>query len=201
MVNQELSDKAKLDLILVNKACNEGDPRAYSALMAKYRDPVFFMLYERLNDKELAKELTIAALGKAFNKLHLYTPTFAFSTWLFTIARNNSIDYLRKKKLSTVSLDALIEYQDSGISGMDVPSESPNPESALMKKQRIQILREIVDKLKPHYKELVKLRYFKEFTYEEIAEEMDIPIGTVKAQLHRCREKLFKLLSGVKHNF
>jgi RNA polymerase sigma factor (sigma-70 family) len=196
-----MTDKAKLDLILVEKARDHGDPRAYSALMAKYRDPIFFMLYEKLNDKELAKELTISALGKAFSKIHLYTPTFAFSTWLFTIARNNSIDYLRKKKLTTVSLDALIEYQDGGLGGMDFPSDGPSPESIMMKKQRIQILKELVDKLKPQYRDLVKLRYFKEYTYDEIAQEMDIPIGTVKAQLHRCREKLFKLLAGSKESF
>ena len=103
--NSHLTDKAKIDLILVQRALENGDPRAFNELMARHRDPVYFMLNEKVNgNKELAKELTIEAFGKAFNKLHSYTPKFAFSTWLYSIAKNNLIDYLRKKKLTTVSL-------------------------------------------------------------------------------------------------
>ena len=94
MVERELTEKAKEDLKIIDQALTHGDPRAYNTLMSKYRDPIFFMLYERVNDKELAKELTIEALGKAFNKLHSYSSNYAFSTWLFTVARNHCIDYL-----------------------------------------------------------------------------------------------------------
>ena len=82
----------------------------------------------------------------------------------------------------------------------DLESKDPNPEQLLMKKQRIKILRRIVDQLKPKYRDLVKLRYFKEYTYDEIAEELELPLGTVKekAQLHRSREQLFKIMSGAK---
>ena len=100
MVNRELTEKAKEDLKIIESALSKGDPRAYNKLMSKYRDPIFFMLYERLNNKELAKELTIEAFGKAFNKLHSYTPKYAFSTWLFSIAKNNCIDYLRKEEIT-----------------------------------------------------------------------------------------------------
>ena len=198
MVERELTEKAKEDLKLIEKALSNGDPRAYNALMSKYRDPIFFMLYEKVNDKELAKELTIEAFGKAFNKLNTYTSDYAFSTWLFTVAKNNCIDHLRKKKLPTVSIDSTLEHEEGTSSSMDIPDQNPTPDKSLIRSQRIQILRSIVEQLKPNYRELVKLRYFKEYSYEEIAEELNIPLGTVKAQLHRSREKLFKILSGRK---
>jgi len=198
LVERELTEKAKEDLKLIEKALSNGDPRAYNALMSKYRDPIFFMLYEKVNDKELAKELTIEAFGKAFNKLNTYTSDYAFSTWLFTVAKNNCIDHLRKKKLPTVSIDSTLEHEEGTSSSMDIPDQNPTPDKSLIRSQRIQILRSIVEQLKPNYRELVKLRYFKEYSYEEIAEELNIPLGTVKAQLHRSREKLFKILSGRK---
>lgn len=198
MVNQHLTEKAKEDLVLIKSALETGDARAYNKLMFKYRDPVFFMLYEKVNDKELAKELTIEAFGKAFNKLHTYTSNFAFSTWLFTIAKNNYIDYLRKKKSPNLSLDSVIEHPDGSTSFIDIRDQKAGPDDQLIKSQRIQILRRIVEQLKPHYRTLVKLRYFKELSYEEISEELNLPIGTVKAQLYRSREQLFKILSGRK---
>jgi RNA polymerase sigma factor (sigma-70 family) len=201
MVDRELTDKAKQDLLLIDRALNKGDQRAYSTLMSKYRDPIFFMLLEKINDKELAKELTIEALGKAFNKLHLYTPTFAFSTWLFTIARNNAIDYLRKKKLPTLSMDQLRETDDGGEISFDIADTGLDPENFLLKKQRLQIVRKIVASLEPKYRRLVRLRYFKEYSYKEIADELDMPVGTVKAQLFRSREQLFNLLDGKQNQF
>lgn len=201
MVERELTEKAKEDLKIIELALTKGDPRAYNKLMSKYRDPIFFMLYERVNDRELAKELTIEAFGKAFNKLNSYTPKYAFSTWLFSIARNNCIDYLRKKKLPTFSIDAKIEHSEGSQTSIDIQDHSDGPERKMMNKQRIQILRNIVEQLKPNYRDLVKLRYFKEYSYEEISEELKIPIGTVKAQLFRSREQLFKILAGKKDSF
>ena len=98
-MKQKLTNKGERDLKLINKALKNGDPGAYRELMKLYRDPLYFMLYEKVSNEELAKDLTIEALGKAFQKLHLYTPEYAFSTWLFTVARNHCIDYLRKHKL------------------------------------------------------------------------------------------------------
>ena len=156
------------------------------------------MLYEKVGDQELAKDLTIESLGKAFKKLHLYVPNYVFSTWLFTVARNHCIDYLRKNKLPTVSIDKMMLDEDGKRTNFDLISDMLNPEQEMEKKQRIAILRQIVDQLKPKYRALVKLRYFKEMTYDEIATTLDIPIGTVKAQLHRSREQLFKIMSGIK---
>lgn len=201
MVKRQLTEKAKQDLILIEKALKNGDQRAYSSLMAKYRDPIFFMLLEKISDKELAQELTIEALGKAFNKLHLYTPNFAFSTWLFTIARNNAIDFLRKKKLPTFSIDQTKKGEDGSEISFDIKDDSLDPENFLLKKQRLQIVRQIVSCLEPKYRRLVRLRYFKEYSYQEIADELKMPVGTVKAQLFRSREQLFALLDGKLNQF
>ena len=195
-MKKELTEKAKRDLLLVNKALETGDPEAYSNLMSLYRDPLYFMLYEKVGDQDLAKDLTIETLGKAFQKLHLYVPDYAFSTWLFTVARNHCIDYLRKKRIPTSSIDRMMKDDEGRTSNFDLESSDPDPESILIKKQRIRILRSIVDQLSPKYRDLVKLRYFKEFSYEEISNELDLPLGTVKAQLHRSREQLFKIMSG-----
>lgn len=200
-MSDNLTEKAKRDLKLINTALDTGDPKAYNELMKLYRDPIYFMLYEKVGDQELAKDLTIEALGKAFKKLHLYTPDFAFSTWLYTVARNNCIDYLRKNKLPTISIDKMMVDEDGKRNTFDLKSNDPNPEKLMMKKQRIAILRQIVDQLKPKYRDLVKLRYFKELSYEEISEALDVPLGTVKAQLHRSREQLFKIMSGSRDTF
>jgi RNA polymerase sigma-70 factor (ECF subfamily) len=197
-MSNKLTEKGKRDLMLINKALENGDPSAYSELMKLYRDPLYFMLYEKVSNKELAKDLTIETLGKAFKKLHLYTPDYAFSTWLFTVARNHCIDYLRKNKLPTVSIDKMILDHDGKRNNFDLVSKDLNPEQKMEKKQRIAILRHIVDQLKPKYRNLVKLRYFKELSYDEIATTLNIPIGTVKAQLHRSREQLFSIMSGAR---
>jgi RNA polymerase sigma-70 factor (ECF subfamily) len=196
-----LTQKGERDLKLINRALESGDPAAYRELMKLYRDPLYFMLYEKVSDQELAKDLTIEALGKAFKKLHLYTPEYVFSTWLFTVARNHCIDYLRKHKLPTISIDRMMIDEDGKRNSFDLISKSLNPEETMEKGQRVAILRQIVDQLKPKYRDLVKLRYFKELSYEEVAQTLEIPIGTVKAQLHRSREQLFKIMSGSRDTF
>ena len=197
-MRKKLTDKGERDLNLINLAVETGDPKAYAELMKLYRDPLYFMIYEKIGDQDISKYLTIESLGKAFKKLHLYKPDYVFSTWLFAVARNHCIDYLRKNKLSTFSIDKMMIDDEGKKTTFDLESKDPNPEKLLMKKQRIKILRRIVDQLKPKYRDLVKLRYFKEYTYDEIAEELELPLGTVKAQLHRSREQLFKIMSGAK---
>ena len=200
-MSKELTNKGKRDLELINRALNTGDPKAYSELMNLYRDPLFYMFYEKVGDEDLAKDLTIESLGKAFKKLHLYLPDYAFSTWLFTVARNHAIDYHRKRKLQTISIDKIL-ISDSGQKNIiDLPSNVDDPEKIFIKKQRVKILRKIVNMLKPKYRTLVKLRYFKEFSYDEISKELNMPLGSVKAQLHRSREQLFKIIADTRDTF
>ncbi len=199
-MKSNLTEKGQRDLVLIKSALETGDTKAYTKLMQIYRDPIFFMLKEKINNEEVAKDLTIETLGKAFKKLHLYQPNFAFSTWIFTIARNSCIDYLRKNKLPTISIDKVSIHDDGSHKHFDLPSSDLNPEALVIQKQRIRILRDIVEQLKPKYRDLVKLRYFKEFSYDEISEKLELPLGTIKAQLHRAREQLFNIVSGKKES-
>lgn len=190
-VNPNLSEKAQYDFRLVQLA-REGDQKAYAELLGRYRDAIFYMLLKMVNNPSDAEDLTIEAFGKAFKNIEQYTPNFAFSTWLFKIASNNCIDFIRKKRGSHISIDQGQEEQDS-ISDA-IQASTLDPEENLIKQQKVILTRTIVTKLKPRYRRLIELRYFKEYSYEEIAEELDLPIGTVKAQLFRARELLNNIL-------
>ncbi|MGQ7867977.1 RNA polymerase sigma factor [Sunxiuqinia sp. sy24] len=193
-LNPNLSDKAQQDYALVESALR-GDEKAFAKLLSKYKDAIYFMLLKMVNNKSDAEDLTIEAFGKAFKNLHQYSPSYAFSTWLFKIASNNCIDFLRKKKGVHVSIESNPDSNDNEQS-VRLKSKDPNPEEKLIRIQKAILLRRIVHKLKPRYRTLVELRYFREYSYEEIAKELNLPLGTVKAQLFRAREMLFKMIES-----
>jgi len=190
-VSPNLSDKAQHDFLLVQKA-RSGDQKAYAELLGRYRDAIYFMLLKMVNNPSDAEDLTIEAFGKAFKNIGQYTPNFAFSTWLFKIATNNCIDFIRKKRAATISLDQ--SNDDPETTTVTIQSDTLDPEAHMINSQKVKLLREVVNKLKPRYRTLVELRYFKEYSYEEISQELELPIGTVKAQLFRARELLFNIL-------
>ena len=200
-LGNHLSPKALIDFELVLRARDFQDEKAYAELLYKYKDSIFFMMLKMVKNQDDADDLTIEAFGKAFNRLHQYTPDFAFSTWLFRIATNNCIDFIRKKKMITFSIDKGFEDDEGNQSNFDIKESSLDPEECIIRKQKIRIMREIVDQLKPRYKELIVLRYFRELSYEEIAETTELPLGTVKAQLFRARDMLYKLLLTKKGRF
>ncbi len=195
--SENLSTKAVYDYKLIQSALENGDQKAYAELMFRYRDSVYFMLMKMVNNKDDADDLTIEAFGKAFNRLKQYTPQFAFSTWLFKIASNNAIDFIRKKKNEQqISLPKSSRYEDGSDGEISVRSTDPDPEENFIKKQKIESLKLIVEKLKPKYRKLVEMRYYEELSYEEISEQLKLPIGTVKAQLFRARDFLFQVLKN-----
>ncbi|MCR4931009.1 MAG: sigma-70 family RNA polymerase sigma factor [Bacteroidales bacterium] len=194
-VNSQLTtDKALRDYQLVCRAREDGDQRAYADLMRMYKEPIYLLLLKMTNNPTEADDLTMEAFGKAFASLHLYTPTHAFSTWLFSIATNNCVDFIRKKRLQTIYLDDIRTKSEGEVYEYPIPSEGDNPEENIIHEQRVQILREVVRQLKPRYRKLVEMRYFEEMSYEEIAEELDMPLGTVKVQLFRARDLLYNIL-------
>ena len=193
-LNPNLSDKAQQDFALVESAL-KGDEKAFAKLLSKYKDAIYFMLLKMVNNKSDAEDLTIEAFGKAFKNLHQYSPSYAFSTWLFKIASNNCIDFLRKKKGVHISIESSQDNNDNEQS-VRLKSKDPDPEEKLIRIQKAILLRRIVHKLKPRYRTLVELRYFREYSYEEIAKELNLPLGTVKAQLFRAREMLFKMIES-----
>lgn len=190
-IGNDLSEKAKGDLILVEKA-RKGNEKAFASLMNRYRDSIYYMLLKMVNNPYDAEDLTIEAFGKAFRNLDSYTPKFAFSTWLFKIATNNCVDFIRKKQLSPTPLDHVQDISDNAT--VNIQSDLPDPEESLINHQKIAALKDIVNQLKPRYKSLIELRYYKEYSYEEISNELNLPIGTVKAQLYRAKTLLYNIL-------
>jgi RNA polymerase sigma factor (sigma-70 family) len=191
-VNNDLSEKAKGDLILVEQA-RKGNEKAYASLMNRYWDSIYFMLLKMVNNPVDAEDLTIEAFGKAFRNIDSYAPKFAFSTWLFKIASNNCVDFIRKKRVSPTPLDLLQDSMDNVT--VNIQSDLPDPEESLINHQKIAALKDIVNQLKPGYKTLIELRYYKEYSYEEISKELNLPIGTVKAQLFRAKTLLYNILT------
>lgn len=189
-----LSEKAQKDYELVIRATKKKDQQAFAELMDKYKDSIYYMLLKMVNNNDDAEDLTLEAFGKAFNRLNQYTPNFAFSTWLFKIATNNCIDFLRKKKKNVMSVDNRIPNNDGDDFMFEIKSEGMTPEQLAMNDQKIQLMRQYVKKLKPRYEILVEMRYFKEMSYDEISDELNLPLGTVKAQLFRAREFLYNIM-------
>lgn len=196
----KLSPKAQKDYKLVVRAL-EGEQSAYAELMERYRESIYYMLLKMVNNTDDAEDLTIEAFGKAFKRLSQYHPSYAFSTWMFKIASNNGIDFIRReRKKRTMSIDTGITNDDGDSVTFDIESEGRDPEEELIRDQKMEAMREVVMKLKPRYRELVILRYFKEYSYDEIADELDLPLGTVKAQLFRAREFLANMMKNTKES-
>jgi RNA polymerase sigma factor (sigma-70 family) len=189
---QKLTTKAVYDYKLVRLAIENDDQKAYAELLQRYKESVFFMMMKMCNNKDDAEDLTIEAFGRAFKKLEQYSPDFAFSTWLFKIASNNAIDFLRKKKQKfAVSLDNKSDNAEGTDHSSNIKSGTLDPEESFIRKQKIENIRVLVDSLKPKYKEMIELFYFQELSHEEISRKLNLPIGTIKAQLFRARDLLY----------
>ncbi len=198
-VEAKFSPRAQEDLKLVHRAVEAGDQQAYAKLMSRYRDSIYFMVLKMVHNRDDADDLTIEAFGKAFRNIHKYSPDYAFSTWLFKIATNNAIDFIRKKRLQTLSIDDSHGDDEDGSSyAASIESEGLDPEEVFIKEQRKLLMHEVTDKLNDKYRVLIELRYFEEYSYDEIAEELDLPLGTVKAQLFRAKELLYNILKNRK---
>jgi len=197
-VNPNLSDKARYDYALVLRATKENDEKAYAELMQRYRDSIFHMINKMVFSSDDADDLTIETFSKAFQRLEQYTPAFAFSTWLFKIGSNHTIDFIRKKRLKALSLDQGFRNEDGDSMEIHVADSGLDPFESLEKKERKERMHEVVSELKPKYRRLVEMRYFEEKSYDEISEELDLPLGTVKAQLFRARDMLERVLGGVR---
>lgn len=191
-INQHFSENAKNDYALVLRAI-DGDQKAFADIMDRYKDAIYYMLLKMVSNKEDAMDLTVETFARAFEKLDSYKPEFAFSTWLFRLASNGSIDYIRRKKLNVVSLDHLFNKEGEDKSSI-MRSDILNPEEKSIRKQQDKLLKEIVDKLPNRYRILINLYYFEELSVEEIALQLDLPRNTVKGQLSRGRDFMHNIL-------
>ncbi len=195
-LNKQFSEKALEDFRLIDAATLNNDEQAYGELMKRYKKPVYHMILKMIRNVDDAEDLTIEAFAKAFKNLHRFKKDYTFSTWLFRIATNNTIDFIRKKKLETFSLNTSFKNDNGDAVNIDVEDHNLDPQEEAIKSQKIELVHVFVTKLPPKYQRLVRLRYFQELSYDEIAKELDAPLGTVKAQLHRARELMYDLVKG-----
>lgn len=196
-----LSPRGNDDYQLVLAAIG-GNQKAYETLMNRYRHSVYHAMFKMVNSTIEADDLTIEAFGKAFGKLPSYAPNYAFSTWLFRIAINNCIDHIRKKRLKTYSMDDTIKSDSNSEFSQTLSNFDPDPEQMMVYDQKIAHVRGLVENLAAKYRSMIELRYYEELTYEEIAHEMQLPLGTVKAQLFRAKELLYQQLTAANsHSF
>jgi RNA polymerase sigma-70 factor (ECF subfamily) len=178
-----------------------GEEAAYAKLRNKYWRPLHAMLSRMIHNKHDAEDLTQEAFIKAFGSLQSYNPEYAFSTWLYKIASNNCIDYLRKRRLQTVSIDNPIRLRDGEVQ-MELPDrDAPRPDTPLTSSERTAILQEAVKNLPEKYRKVIELRHTHELEYNDIAERLNLPLGTVKAHLFRARALLLKRLQGKLEHF
>ncbi|NOX89571.1 MAG: sigma-70 family RNA polymerase sigma factor [Calditrichaeota bacterium] len=184
--------KKREDHELVRKA-KAGDGKAYDALMQMYRDVVFSIVYRMVHNKQEAEDLTQETFIKAYNSINSFNEEYAFSTWLFKIATNHCIDFFRKRKLVTYSMDQPIQYKDEEIK-QEYPDYEPTIDTEMVASEKSIIIRQAINKLPEKYRVAIILRHHEEKSYEEIAAILDLPLGTVKARIFRAREMLKKLL-------
>jgi RNA polymerase sigma-70 factor (ECF subfamily) len=194
------SPKALEDFKLIDMAVG-GDDKAYGKLLMRYRRAVYHMVLKMVRNIDDADDLTMESFSKAFRSLHKFKKDFTFSTWLFRIATNNTIDHIRKKRLNTLSIENTYTDDDGQSVGIDVKDENNlDPQEEAIRSQKEELMQAYVSMLPGKYQKLVRLRYFHELSYEEIAVELGAPLGTVKAQLHRARELMYDLVKNNKEH-
>jgi len=170
----------------------KGDEKAYSELTQKYQKPLYFHVCKMIRNSDFAEDLVQDIFLKAFKSLKNYKNDYAFSTWLYRIATNHTIDYLRKKKLETLSIHA--DDSDDTHATIQLADEDSFTDEPMIRRERKNKVHEAIGQLPEKYREVILKRHIEEKSYQEIAEEMDIPLGTVKAHIFRARELLYKYM-------
>ncbi len=198
LTQRKLESRAE-DSRLIAASLN-GEQTAYRAIEKKYHDQVFNLLYRMIHKKDEVEDLTQEAFIKAFASLANFNEEFAFSTWLFKIASNNCIDFLRKRKLQTFSIDKPIESKDGDVT-FEIPDSTYEPDRDLIAIQRTKFLEQAIKSLPAKYRRVIIMRHSEEKDYQEIADTLHLPIGTVKAHIFRAREMLYKSLRKKIQNY
>ncbi|QBZ98154.1 RNA polymerase sigma factor [Flavobacterium sangjuense] len=171
-----------------------GDQVAFTYLLDHYWNEVYGFMLKRTENETDAEDITIETFSKAFDKIATYNPEFQFNTWLIAIAKNVHIDMLRKKK-STVFVEITDEEDHQAY---NIADTTPSIEDALITEQNLSRLLQFIKELKPHYQEVIQLRYFQEMSYQEIAEQLNEPLSNVKIKLLRAKKLLAEIIESKK---
>lgn len=186
------SASSREDEILVQAALG-GDEKAYKRLSEKYARAIYFHILKIVRDREVIDDLVQEILAKALTNLYSFNAQYAFSTWLYRIGTNHAIDYLRKKKLKTLSIDEPIQTKDGELQ-MEIADTNFMADQQIISRQRNVAVHEAMNALPEKYKLVIAMRHMEEKSYQEIAEILKLPLGTVKAHIFRARELLYKSL-------
>jgi RNA polymerase sigma factor (sigma-70 family) len=181
-------------------AAAKGDQDAYRALLEKYQKPLYYHIVKMVKDHEQVEDLIQEAFVKAFDNLKSYNTNYAFSTWLYRITTNHTIDYLRKKKLKTMSIHEPVKTKDGDLS-IQLEDEGAETDRKIIRQQRQSIIHKAIEELPEKYRQVIEMRHLEELSYDEIATELDLPLGTVKAHIFRAREMLYKALKDRRNEF
>ncbi len=186
------------DLQLCEQACG-GREGAFRELLTRYQRPVFSLILRMVRDRTTAEDLAQEAFVRAFQAIGSFNPKYKFSSWIFKIANNHTIDHLRKRRLDTVSIDGSPHArtsQEAAESAIIVESMDERPDEYVENRELGGRIEEAIGQLRPEYRTAVLLRHVEGYSYDEIAEVMELPLGTVKTYLHRARTELKDLLAA-----
>lgn len=181
-------------------AAKDGDEKAYKKIVNKYERPLHFHIRKMVKDAGQVQDLVQEAFTKAFDSLDSYSSSYAFSTWLYRIATNHTIDYMRKKKLQTVSISKPVDTGQGEVK-RQITDKNAQADRPVLQKQRKNIVRQAIDELPEKYKKVIEMRHMEEKSYQEISEALERPLGTVKAHIFRAREMLYKKLKDKRGKF
>jgi RNA polymerase sigma-70 factor, ECF subfamily len=190
-----LSDQ---EVVLMARA---GREPAYRELIRRYERPIFALLFRMVRDRELAEDLSQETFIKALNAIESYRPEFKFSSWIFKIANNAAIDHLRRRELDTLSLDGSPHAETPEAmqaTALQIGARQESPLDAVEAKELGGAIEVAIGRLRPEYRACILLRHVEGRAYEEIAEMLDLPLGTVKTYIHRARNELRQALAHLK---
>lgn len=178
----------------ITRRCLAGEEEAFRLLVQRYERPVYHLVWRMVRSDEDAKDLTQEIFLKVFRVLEQFDSSRTFSSWLYKIAANQTIDHLRRRRMRTVSLGP--DHTDDDRPPLDLADDGATPDEDLDETRRRERLSNLVTRLAPHYRIVIQLRYDQQLSYEEITEALGLPIGTVKARLHRAHQQLKAWLEG-----
>ena len=179
----------------------EGREDAYRELIKRYERPVYSLIYRMVRDNETAEDLAQETFIKVLNNIDRYRPEFKFSSWLFKIANNITIDHLRRRQLDTISIEGspdALTGERLRATAVTVASGGESPLEELESKEIGASIEEAIAKLRPEYRACIILRHVEDYSYDEIAEIVKLPLGTVKTYIHRARQELREYLEDLK---
>ena len=190
----DYSEKTDKELVRLSR---RGDERAARELVHRFERPVFSIVYRMVRDRELAEDLSQEVFVRTFNNLDRYDRSYRFSSWLFKIAYNLTVDHLRKRELPTISVhgapDALTPERQEATS-LSLESDEESPDAMVEARELAGYLEDAIGKLRPEYRTAILLRHVEGRPYEEISDIMGVPLGTVKTYIFRARRELRDLL-------